>query len=320
MNPCNWRAVWSAAICAALVLFSGAGYGQALCEFDPIFASTFYTPPNTGFSLGGYSTGAGTVGTADAQFTTDIPDDGGVALVAGSTQMDAVGFGGYTEGTALSPATGITTDGQHTWLRRRTRGTWAAQDTADNANDFDFVSVDGGSYGRSSILGAPGPETLASPVFRVSDFSYAPLDGTVSATVSPNRVRVPGAVANGALGTMEWRYTFTNTSGGTVTRLRLRVVEITTKGSPLVMSPQAELRVLDAVDQAVTVAGPAVVPVEGAVLESPPAQALGGGLGSSLVVDLGAGLAPGASVNVALTVGVQSKGNFAYWVAWEALP
>lgn len=57
MNPCYWRAVWRAAICAALVLFSGAGYGQALCEFDPIFASTFYTPPNTGFSLGGNVSG-----------------------------------------------------------------------------------------------------------------------------------------------------------------------------------------------------------------------------------------------------------------------
>lgn len=56
-------------------------------------------------------------------------------------------------------------------------------------------------------------------------------------------------------------------------------------------------------------------------LEQPPAQTLGGGLNSSLVVGTitpAAALLPGASVNIQFKLGVQQTGTFRFFVNGEA--
>jgi hypothetical protein len=55
-------------------------------------------------------------------------------------------------------------------------------------------------------------------------------------------------------------------------------------------------------------------------VEQPPAQAKGGGTNSTAVVNLGGGLAPGNSVTVQFTLGVQVSGSFRFFVIVEALP
>ena len=59
--------------------------------------------------------------------------------------------------------------------------------------------------------------------------------------------------------------------------------------------------------------------VKGTLLDGP-AQALGGGLNSALVVQLpGGALAPNASINVQFVLGVQQAGSFRFLVNVEAL-
>ncbi len=240
--------------------------------------------------------------------------------------IDAAGFTGlpggsrYREGSGLAPVAGSTAE--HAWARRLKRD-GLLQDTNDNASDFVFVATDAATYsGRAAILGAGGPQKATSEITRPDDFTYTVLDPLAPANAAPNYVR-NGADrgTNKALGTVEFRLKFTNTSGHPVTRLRLRIVDVTTTGSPLVVpAPQAELRALDATDQSVTITGGGSVPVKGAVLETVPAQAMGGGLGSAFTVNLGGGLPAGNTLNVAVLFGVQVKGNFETYLIWEALP
>lgn len=65
------------------------------------------------------------------------------------------------------------------------------------------------------------------------------------------------------------------------------------------------------------------VNVLGTALETPPAQADGGGLNSSLLVGTittTEPLANGSSVNVQFLLGVRQRGNFSFFVNVEALP
>jgi hypothetical protein len=61
------------------------------------------------------------------------------------------------------------------------------------------------------------------------------------------------------------------------------------------------------------------VPVAGTQVETPPAQALGGGLNSSIVMITPVEIAPGASVNIEFNLGVQQSGSFRFFVNVEAL-
>ncbi|HYG10406.1 MAG TPA: hypothetical protein VD835_10695, partial [Pyrinomonadaceae bacterium] len=124
-----------------------------------------------------------------------------------------------------------------------------------------------------------------------------------------------------AYGTLTLRRKFTNTTGITVTRLRFRVVDITTSGSPNPSgNPQADLRVLNSADASVETSG-GTITVKGTVVEQPPTQDLGGGLNSSLTVQLPVGGLPNnSSINVQFVLGVQQEGNFRFFVNVEALP
>jgi hypothetical protein len=282
----------------------------------------------TGYSLSNYG-GAGNA-TPDATYTADLADNTGVALfnsanaanLSVNTRIDAVNFttqngslsSMFTEGNRLTPIAG---DGQYAFVRNLVTG--SPQDTGDNAADFSFVSVTAGTFGMSSILGGPGPENLGSPIQRNATIKPSLIDPTQASSAPPNRVRdtSPGTGAT-ALGTLDIRRKFTNNTGAPVTRLRFRVVDITTTNSPNPGGPQADLRVLTSAD---TTANGGTLFIRGTSLEAPSDATTGGGLNSSMVVTLpGGALAPGASINVRYLLGVAASGTFRFFINVEALP
>jgi hypothetical protein len=238
------------------------------------------------------------------------------------------------------------------------------QDTNNNANDFELVSVNGALYPlaaggtQQSTLGAPGPENITSPIQRNALIPAFLLDASVPATSAPNRVRdLADTGPNKTNGTLQFRRRFTNNTGAPITRLRFRVVDITTFPAPGVAT--ADLRVLTSVDTTAVVndattcgaeslPAPCTATVRGTTLEEPPAQANGGGLNSSVIVsnvttapinsmrgrsatvklprkgdatiELDAPLNNGASINVRFVLGVMQSGAFRFFVNVEALP
>jgi hypothetical protein len=152
------------------------------------------------------------------------------------------------------------------------------------------------------------------------------LDPAVAASVAPNRVRDTTAIGpNAAAGTMSIRRTVTNNTGANVTRLRFRITDITTLNTPGYTpgGPQSDMRVLSSSDFTVTITGGQQILVRGTTLETPPAQAMGGGQHSSLsvgVISLAQPLAPGQSISVQLLLGVQQTGSFRFFFNVEALP
>ena len=295
-------------------------------------------PPASITPLGQYSLDAYAVG--DAFYDNiDIPDNAGVALFRtanpanfnAANRLDAAGFAGQTgalpdlfrEGAGLqSPGA---SDGQYSFVRLLTTG--LSQDTDNNANDFAFVSTNGGNYGGvQSQLGAPGPENLSSPIQRNTQIKPSLVDPQQLSTAPPNRVRDTTANVCGnpntcAQGTLTFRRKFRNSTGNPVNRLRFRIVDVTTLNTPNPGGAQADLRLLDSTDVSVQLTGGGSVLVKGTLLEQPPAQSLGGGLNTSLVVNLpGGALANGASINVQFVLGVQTGGRFRFLVNVEALP
>jgi hypothetical protein len=241
-----------------------------------------------------------------------------------ANRLDAVGGTQAStllrEGAGLAQNFGFVSDAQYSWVRKLSSG--LPQDTNDNAQDFALVSIKGGPLGGGpSTLGAPGPENLNSPIQRNAQLKASLIDPGALSTDPPNRVRdtTPNACGgpNCALGTLTIRRKFKNNTGQVITRLRFRVVDITTAPAP---TGTADLRALDSADANVTTSG-GTVTVKGTTREQPPPQLAGGGLNSSLTVALPGGtLAPGASVSVQFVLGVQQGGGFRFLVNVEALP
>lgn len=304
--------------------------------------------PN-GYSLANTPNGSGTTATGDITYTTDIEDDSGVALfdtanpanfIAGN-RLDAAGFSGasgsiadlYREGAGLSPIG--STNGQYTFVRKMNGPTGYPQDTGDNSSDFFFLSTDGVNVnGVQSMLGAPGPENLSSPVQRNASFSLLSLDQTVGSSLSPNRVRDPSnAGPNSTFGTLSLRKRVVNNTGVPVTRLRFRIVDMTTYPET---SDVADLRALTSSAVTVTVndaatclaatgssATPCAVTVQGTTVEQPPSQPDGGGDNSALsvgTVTTATPIQPGASVELQFLLGVAQTGTFHFFINIEAQP
>jgi endonuclease G len=296
------------------------------------FASgTTKIPARGHYLLAGASYSLAACAAADASLGADIPDNAGVALFSsttsftGATRMDSVGFGNvsdalFKESAGLTPASGTSTDGEYAFVRKAT--TTSMQDTGDNAADFIFVSTDGGSYdGIASVLGAPAPENLASPTTKFGNLVYPSyVDPLVASSAAPNRVRS----GSGNSGTLTIRRRFTNSTGSPVTRLRFRIYDVTTLGSPGggAGSGQADLRAVTSGDTTVTITGGGSVPVLGTTLEQSPQQPNGGGINSTLsvsTIELGQPLADGSSINVQYVLNVALIGRFRFFVNVEAL-
>lgn len=277
---------------------------------------------------------------SNAPITSDIGDAQGVALFnttnpAGFTlanRLDAFGYTSspplYREGAGYPYS--LTYNLNQSFYRDLISR--LPKDTGDNSVDFIAVNADPHVFNYGLALGAPGPENLSSPIQRHAQFTEAPLDPAASASAMPNRERSTAVVPNGSLGTLTIRRKFTNHTTNTVTRLRFRVIDITTFNTPTsplpgqptpCTSPCADLRALSSPDEAVVATSGGPVSTSGLTLEEPPAQPNGGGYNSSLRVNtitLATPLASGASVNVNFRLGVMRSGGFRFFVNVEALP
>lgn len=279
----------------------------------------------------------GTAGNATVAAVADIEADRNLALfntsnvlsLSTATREDAVAFsvnagGGNNcdllrEGATLLSANGSTS--QYSFARNLITG--LPKETNDNAADFQLVSttpaVNVGDN-LTPILGAPGPENFTAPIQRNAVVKASLIDGTVSKDAPPNRVRSSFGAnpTNAAFGTLSIQRRFKNTLGVPVTRLRFRIVDLTTLNNRPPGS--SDLRVLSSTGTVINSAGNTVVTVTGLTLEGPP-QPNGGGLNSTLtVIPPGGALAAGASIDVQFLLGVQEQGNFSFFVNVEALP
>ena len=302
---------------------------------------------SVGYSLGSYASG-------DISFTTDIPDNAGIALFNTATaanfvlanRLDAVGPTSvastlYREGNGYPPLTPFSID--YSFVRdncgkQGSIATFGAcpsgglpVDTNDNGPDFYFVDTNGTSAGAGQRLGAPGPENLASPIQRNSMVAVPELDSTVSASSPPNRVRdfTSDPANNSTFGTLDLRKRVINNTGAAITRLRFRIVDITTFPAPSGIAdlrPRTSTPIVVTVGDAATcapLAAPCMVTVQGTTLEQPPSQPNGGGFNSTLsagTVTLGTPIASGQSINVHFLLGIQQTGRFKFLVNVEVLP
>jgi hypothetical protein len=347
---------------------SGAGYaiaasdGVTRCTIPNgtvIPARGHWLCANTALSITSYPSGNGTTATGDATFATDIPDNAGIALFNNNTgggsfilanRFDAVGSTSeanvlYKEGTGYPALTPFSIDyafhrdecgkgGSITTMGVCSIST--PKDTDNNAADFIFVDTNGTSAGAGQRLGAPGPQNLSSPITRNSTFATNLVDANVASSIAPNRVRdfTSDPANNSTFGTLDLRRRFVNNTGGNVTRLRYRVIDLTTFPAPsgiADMRPRTSVAVVVAgVTDAATCAAtgapatpPCTITVQGSTLEQPPSQPNGGGFNSSLsagTVTLATPLGNGASINLHFLMGLQQTGSFKLYLNIEALP
>lgn len=298
-----------------------------------------------GYSLKDY--GGVDEATADITYSTDIPDNTGVSLFRTTIasnftpagRLDSVGFetaqgAGFKEGTGIAPV--VNENDQQSFVRSLTTG--RPIDTDNNAADFLTLSTTGciGAFsgtdctGSPAMLGAPGPQNSRSPLQRNATIKASLIDPAKSSTESPNRLRNttpdPNPANNSAAGTFTIRRKFTNNTGQAVTRLRFRLVDVTTYPAA---GANADLRARTSVQETVTISAsncptpPCNVTVRGLTLEEPPAQPEGGGYNATLragTITTAVPLAPGASINVQFLLGVEKAGNFRFLINVEALP
>ena len=317
----------------------------------------FLCANTTGYSLSNYPAG-NLSATPDASYTTDIPDNVGIALFNNNTggasfslanRIDAVGSTTeanslYKEGTGYPALTTFNLD--YSFVRDMcgkggsisTFGNCTLngfpKDTDNNAADFFFVNTTAVNAGAGQRLGSPGPEGLFSPMQRNSAVSFDPLDPCVALASTPNRVRdfTSDPANNSTAGTIEIRRTITNTTGSNITRLRFRIIDITTQPAPAGI---ADLRARTSSDIVVTVdrapcgSGTSNVTVSGTTLEDrflfmgPPFQPNGGGFNASMsagTVGLVSPLGPGSSIDLRFLFGIQQTGMFRFYLNIEVLP
>lgn len=206
------------------------------------------------------------------------------------------------------------------------------QDTNNNAADFVLVDTTAATLnGVASVLGAPGPQrgptmtaftTTSAPIEHNATVVASIIDPLVAASAPPNRVRDLTPVTNGANGTLKIRRRFTNNTGLPIVALRYRIVRITTLTGAPIPPGQADLRVLNSPAQTITLTDTSNVTGQALTLQTPAAQANGGGLNSSLgegIITTTAPLANGASTVVEFNLGVQTTGTFQFFVNVEAL-
>jgi hypothetical protein len=336
---------------------SGTGYGVAASD-----GTTRCSIPNgtvlpigghylcvnsVGYSLAAYPAGNGTTATGDATYTTDIPDNAGIALFNNNSgggsyslanRLDAVGSTSeantlYKEGTGYPALTPFSIDyaftrdecgkgGSITTFGECTITT--PKDTDNNAADFFFVDSNGTSAGAGQRLGAPGPQNLSSPVLRNSDLPFSLPAQCTGAGAEPNRVRnfTSDPANNSTFGTLSIRREFINATPNDITRLRFRVIDLTTFPAP---SGIADLRPRTSVDSVETnpdCNGGGSINISGTTLEQPPSQPNGGGFNSTLsagTITLATPLPSNGTIVVNFLLGIQQTGSFKVFVNVEGL-
>jgi hypothetical protein len=300
---------------------------------------------SVGYSLASYPAGNGTTATGDATYTADIPDNTGIGIFStatfanfsAATRIDSVGPTTelnplFKEGTGYPALTPFSVD--YSFYRDLLSG--FARDTDNNSTDFLFVDTAGtcafavactaqNALRSGAHLGAPGPENMSSPVFRGDRVKASSIDLLQPSTAPPNRVRdfTSDPANNSTFGTLSFRRTFNNTTGANVTRLRFRVVDITTFPEAGAVPGTADLRVRTSPTVVVSVTGGGTVTAQGLTLEQPPSQTNGGAFNSTVsagTITSGSPIPPGGSISVNFLVGIQGPGFFRFFILVEALP
>ena len=345
--------IYNSSGAALTVAASDASAGWSVAASDGVVRCTipngtvipdrghFLCVNSVGYSLGPDPAGNGSTVTAgDATYTTDIGDNVGIALFNTANpanfnlanRLDAVGSATeantlYKEGTGY-PAVST---GTLNYSFFRNLRTGVPQDTNNNfasgaaeplsatpMNDFVFADPSPTLTAAGQRLGAPGPENLSSPIQRNSTVKASLVSPCMSSSVAPNRVRT----GTGNSGTLELRRKFTNNTGAPVTRLRFRIVDITS-APPAVGF--ADLRAVTSTSSNTDPqpCGGGTVNLTGLTLETPPTQAAGGGFNSTLsagTITAGTPIAPGATINVNFLLNINQAGTFRFFVNVEALP
>lgn len=305
-----------------------------------------------GYSLASHQAGNGNTATGDATYTSDIPDNAGIAIFNNSSggasytlanRMDAVGSASeantlYREGTGYPALTAfdvnysfyrddcgkggsITTFGPCTLT--------GLKDTNNNAADFVFVDTNATSAGAGQRLGAPQPQNLGSPISTGAGILwFAPLDTCASQIGPPNHVRdfTSSPANNSTFGTSDLRVRFTNESGGNLTQLRFRVIDLTTFPAPAGIAdlrPRTSSNIVVTVDRPPCGTGTSNVTVQGTTLEQPPSQPNGGGFNSVFSVNsvtLATPLANGATIDVRFLLGIQQTQSARLAIIPDGLP
>ena len=268
----------------------------------------------------------------DATFTTDIPTDAGIAIFNSTetfslaTRLDAVGSTAemnslYKEGNGY-PALGRTSTLDHS-LYRDLRPNGQPKDTGNNESDLLFVDTSGQADQDGQLLGAPSPEGLSDPRTANDVIGVGLIAPCVSATGPPNRVRdlVPDSQNNSDFGTLSIRRVISNQTANPITRLRFKVIAITTFPAPPGVA-DLRLRTSTSSVEADPCAEQADLNITGLTLEQPPLQPNGGGFNSNVVSDyvLQTPLEPGDTLLVNFLFGVQQTGRFHVFVNVETLP
>ncbi|HEV2860923.1 MAG TPA: hypothetical protein VGX48_07960, partial [Pyrinomonadaceae bacterium] len=169
----------------------------------------------------------------------DIDDSQGVGLFTSTTnrslatRLDAFGYASspalYREGTGYPVA--VVVNLPHSYPRTQYNG----YESDTESNSADFISVNSRldvCCDPQSVLGMPGPQNLTSPRVRLGQQLVTLFDPNVGASTAPNRERSSVVVPNGQNGTLRFRRTITNNTATPVTRMRIRVVDITTLNTP----------------------------------------------------------------------------------------
>jgi len=286
---------------------------------------------SVGYGLSLYPAGNATTATGDATYTTDIPDNAGIAIFRTSNpanftlanRSDAVGSEAeanalYKEGAGYPTLTPFSID--YSFARNEISG--LAADTDDNAADFLFYDTNGTSAGAGQRLGAPGPQNLTSPVQMNSLLPMSVVDPDVGPYEGANMVRdfTSDPANNSTFGTISLRRTVTNNTGGPVTRLRVGTAFVNTFPSP---SGVADLRGRTSVAVVVPLDAGGFANVAGTTLEQPPGQPNGSGFNATMSADtvtLGTPLTVGSSINLQFLFGIQQTGSFDITFNVEALP
>jgi hypothetical protein len=280
-----------------------------------------YLATNTvGYSLGSYATG-------NVTYSAGIPDGSGIALFRTAdpvnftlaNRLDAVGYS--TAGSLYREGNGLPTGGAETStdlnysFYRNLAGGGTPADSNDNAVDFFGVDTQGTTLGTGQRLGAPGPENLSSPIQRNGEIATLLLDPAACQGCAPNRVSATPSTEH-PYNTLTVRRRYTNNTGRTITRLRFRIVNVTTL---YVAAGTADLRLRTSADTPVTLTNGTTLTVKGTTLENSSLQPVGGGWNSTAAVALPSqGLAPGASVDVQFVLQVAQGGTFRFLLNVEA--
>ena len=351
---------------------ASGGYGLfkmgADCSANPVLIGVIpngtviptrghYLFTGSAYSLANY--GGTNAAAGDQVLSQDIESDRNIALfsttslvnLSTATRLDAAGFGTNTggvcdllrEGTTLVPLSGSTLEYSYFRDECGKKGNPAifgvcptggfVKDSNVNSEDFTFVDTAGTITPAGQRLGAPGPQNLGSARMNLSIAALL-LDSTIGAPAPPNRLRSTAAFGDFPSGTLTVNRRFQNNTGAPVTRLRFRVVDISSLMSGVgvadVRAISSTTITVTGINDSATCAAtgtPATVPcsvtVFGTTLEEPPVQAIGGGLNSSLsagTITLPSPLAPGASLNFQLKLGVKQTGSFKFFFNVEALP